>query len=380
MIPKDALDQIQVVMQQHGRGLALRLLPHIEPEVVEEVHIAAQFLFGLVFRGRAADEPAGNALAMGLHHFLQPLTLLFRRNLARHTGVVYRRHVNNEPARQRDMRRNPRTLLPQRFLGDLNDNFLAFLEQVGDRRQRGSLALRPFASFRTFASRSGRSLRSGRSPRSGRSRSFGAFAAIPAAALSALRTAFLARLHRTLRAGFARSRVPSACLGRGGHIAVHGGKRCTSLALPVLRWPSAHFSPHPPRNPMRIAMALLAESRSQAGRDACRFGAFLNIYRWRGFGSHGFAGLALRLFLIGLVVSRFRLKRKCLFDQDRRKRLGNFGLRFDFRFHIRSRGRVLRRNRRFRCFVSDAFLGSAFLGKAFLSNGVVSDRRVSDRF
>ena len=79
---------------------------------------------------------------MGLQHILQPLTLFFRRNLARHTGVVDRRHVNNEPARQRDMRSDARALLPQRFLGDLHDNFLAFLQQVGDGRQRGAFAFR----------------------------------------------------------------------------------------------------------------------------------------------------------------------------------------------------------------------------------------------
>jgi len=70
-------------MQQHGRRFALGLLPHVEPEVVEEVHVAAQFLFALVFRGRAADEAARNSLAVGLQHALQALPLFFRRDLPR---------------------------------------------------------------------------------------------------------------------------------------------------------------------------------------------------------------------------------------------------------------------------------------------------------
>ena len=43
------------------------------------------------------------------------------------------RHINNEPPRQSDVRRDPRALLAQRLFGDLNNNFLSLAEKVADR-------------------------------------------------------------------------------------------------------------------------------------------------------------------------------------------------------------------------------------------------------
>src|SRR5207253_2216052 len=50
--------------------------------------------------------------------------------------MIHRRHIHQEPARQRDVRRDARALLTQRLLSDLNDDLLAFFQQVADRRIR----------------------------------------------------------------------------------------------------------------------------------------------------------------------------------------------------------------------------------------------------
>jgi hypothetical protein len=40
------------------------------------------------------------------------------------------RHVDDEPARQCDMRGDPRAFLAERFLRDLNDDLLTLLQEV----------------------------------------------------------------------------------------------------------------------------------------------------------------------------------------------------------------------------------------------------------
>src|ERR1039458_10049693 len=65
--------------------------------------------------------------SVALQNPFQPQTFLVARNLARHANVVHARHIHQEPARQRDVRRDARALLSQRLLGDLYDDLLPFL-------------------------------------------------------------------------------------------------------------------------------------------------------------------------------------------------------------------------------------------------------------
>ena len=65
---------------------------------------------------------------------------------------MYGRHVHQITSRQRDMAGNTRALLRDRLLGDLYQDFLAFLEQVADGRHRGTIA----AVARTIALLPGR--------------------------------------------------------------------------------------------------------------------------------------------------------------------------------------------------------------------------------
>src|SRR6185369_9771370 len=65
---------------------------------------------------------------------LQPLALFFGSNLARYAGMIHRWHVHQEAAGQRDVAGDAGAFLADRFLGNLNQNLLPFLEQVGDQR------------------------------------------------------------------------------------------------------------------------------------------------------------------------------------------------------------------------------------------------------
>src|ERR1019366_2460249 len=149
----DALHHVEVMMDQHRRRPPLGLLPHVEPQVVEEHHVGPQLFFAPALARGAYDIAARNAGAVGLQNPFQAESLFVARNLARNTDVVHRGHVHQEAARQRDVRSDARTLLPQRLLGDLHDDFLPFLEQIADGRQwdlvaaRVRPALRP--AFRT---------------------------------------------------------------------------------------------------------------------------------------------------------------------------------------------------------------------------------------
>ena len=82
--------------------------------------------------GGTHDEAPGDAGPMGLQDALQPAALLIARNLARHADVVHGGHINQKAARQGDVRGDARAFLPQRLFGDLDDNLLAFLQQIAD--------------------------------------------------------------------------------------------------------------------------------------------------------------------------------------------------------------------------------------------------------
>ena len=136
LVAQDALHDVEIVMEQHRRRLLLGLLPDVQPQVVEERHVAGDLFFGAAFARRAHNEAARDPGAVRLQNPLQAQALFVARDLARDADVLERRHVDHEAARQGDVRRDARALLAERLLRDLDDDFLAFLQQVADRRQR----------------------------------------------------------------------------------------------------------------------------------------------------------------------------------------------------------------------------------------------------
>ena len=82
---------------------------------------------------RVMNPPTGPG-RRALQNALQAQPFFIAGDLARNAHVFERRHVHHVAPRQRDVRSDARALLPQRLLGDLDDDLLAFLEQIGDGR------------------------------------------------------------------------------------------------------------------------------------------------------------------------------------------------------------------------------------------------------
>src|SRR6266404_40843 len=120
---------------------ALGFLSDIGPRAQEIAHIIRKLLLGSASASRARDEAAARAFAISQpgHDSLQPDPLHFVGNLTRDADVVHRRHVDDEPSGQRDVRRNARAFFGNRLFGNLNENLLPFVQQLADRWSAGSV-------------------------------------------------------------------------------------------------------------------------------------------------------------------------------------------------------------------------------------------------
>ena len=136
LVAQHALHQVEVVIDQRRRLAALGAVLDLSPQMLQKADVGTQFVFLDVGRCRPHDEAAQAVFALAGHDALQTLALFFGIDLARHANVVHRRHVHQEPARQRDVAGDARALLGDWLLGDLDQDFLPFLQQVGDQRQR----------------------------------------------------------------------------------------------------------------------------------------------------------------------------------------------------------------------------------------------------
>ncbi len=100
LVAEDALDDVEIVVDEEGGGALLGLLAHIEPEVVEEDHVGAQFFFGAAIAGGADDVAAGDAGAVGLEDALQAEALVVGGNFAGDADVIDGGHIDQEAAGQ----------------------------------------------------------------------------------------------------------------------------------------------------------------------------------------------------------------------------------------------------------------------------------------
>ncbi len=125
---------------------------HLGPHRLEVLQVAEDVFLGAVDRRRPDDDAARKAgvFLELLHDGSHTTPFVARLNFSRHADVVHRGHVDEEAARQRDVRRDARALGAQRFLDDLDDHFLAFLQQVFD-PGCGRRALAIAAAARVFA-------------------------------------------------------------------------------------------------------------------------------------------------------------------------------------------------------------------------------------
>ena len=149
LIAQHALDHVEIVIDQ-SRGLrSLGAGLDVIPQPLQEANVGPQFVFARVLRRGADDEAAVAVVALAHHDALQPLPLLIRCDLSRNPGMVHRRHVDQEPSRQRDVAGDARAFLADGFLGNLHQDFLALLEQIADLRNLLRLATREAATTST---------------------------------------------------------------------------------------------------------------------------------------------------------------------------------------------------------------------------------------
>ena len=84
---------------------------------------------------RTMKPPDGMSSSAAQHLDQLPQTVSFavRFDLSRNADVFDRRHVNEKTTRQRDVRSDAGALLGNRFLGDLDENLLSFIQQIRNR-------------------------------------------------------------------------------------------------------------------------------------------------------------------------------------------------------------------------------------------------------
>ena len=131
-----------LAVDHRRRARRLEPLARVLPDLVEVVEVAQDVGLGPA-AGRGADDDAA-AEAVLLAEFLddaaQPVALVARLDLARDADVIDRRHEHEKAAGQRGVRRQARALGAERLLGDLDDDLLAFLQELFDFRLRSAIA------------------------------------------------------------------------------------------------------------------------------------------------------------------------------------------------------------------------------------------------
>ena len=120
------------------------LLADLGPDLVEGLEVADDVFLGPAGGGGADDDAAGEAVRLAelADDAAQAAALLARLDLARDADVIDRRHEHQEPARHRHVRGQARALGAERLLDDLDEDLLAFLQQLFDLRLRPVLRSR----------------------------------------------------------------------------------------------------------------------------------------------------------------------------------------------------------------------------------------------
>ena len=90
--------------------------------------------------GGANDETSATLALRFVDEMAQTRAIFGGSDFARDAGVIERRHVDEIAAGQSDVARDARAFLAERLFGDLDDDFLALLQHVGDELRCGAAA------------------------------------------------------------------------------------------------------------------------------------------------------------------------------------------------------------------------------------------------
>ena len=167
-------DQALLLKEHRRRPPPFHLLADFGPDLMEVREVADDVFLGAAASGRANDDAPGKTVLLAelAHDAAQPAAFLARIDLPRDADVVDRGHENQEPAGHGDVRCQARALGAERLLHDLDEDVLAFLEEIFDlgfraiaiaaagRRRVASAAFGPRANReRRLARRRGRCVR-----------------------------------------------------------------------------------------------------------------------------------------------------------------------------------------------------------------------------
>src|SRR5205814_995200 len=106
----------------------------------QRLELAAERLLGRVLADRPDDHAAGIRWKNLLDHFPKTLSLGSFADLAAHANARCERHVDNEPARERDVGSYARPFRGDGLLGHLHDDVLPALHGILDRHVLGASA------------------------------------------------------------------------------------------------------------------------------------------------------------------------------------------------------------------------------------------------
>ena len=132
IIAQDALDEIQVAVEQGWRVALLGSGANGVPGAAEELDVGANFLVGRSRGGGADDEAAGKRALGFVHQAPQARAVFGRADAPRHADVIDGGHVDEEAPGQRHVAGDARAFFTKRFFCNLNNYFLARLQHFGN--------------------------------------------------------------------------------------------------------------------------------------------------------------------------------------------------------------------------------------------------------
>ncbi len=124
-----------LLLEQHRRGPArLHLLPDLGPDLVKVGQVADDVFLRAAAGGGPDDDATGKAVLLAelADDAAETPALFSRINLPRHADVIDRRHEDEEASGHGDVRGQARALGAEGLLDDLDEDVLAFFQQVFD--------------------------------------------------------------------------------------------------------------------------------------------------------------------------------------------------------------------------------------------------------
>src|SRR4029077_1680095 len=96
VIAEDALDEVEVAVEQSGRLALLAAFLNFVPGLAEELDVGANLVIGGAARGGSNDEAAGIGAAGLTDEAAKPRAIFGGDDFARYPGVMDRGHVDQE--------------------------------------------------------------------------------------------------------------------------------------------------------------------------------------------------------------------------------------------------------------------------------------------